>query len=70
MFVTLIGKTQKGKNRVRDHGRVWEVIKTTDRVLFSPQAGPWLQVVPVKTGASAARWVHASQDQDFAQVLA
>ena len=27
MILTLKGKTNKGKNRIREHGEVWEVLE-------------------------------------------
>lgn len=74
--MTLLGKTiqmkglsQKGKNRIRDHGDRWTVFAETDRVLFSPSIpGPWLFVSPVglSHGDKSSRWVKLHGDLDFA----
>ena len=71
-IVQLTGVTQKGKNRVREHGNRWTVLAETDRVLFAPNAaGPWLFVTPNPAGPGlgqddkASRWVHANNDSDF-----
>lgn len=66
--IQLKGITQKGKNRVREHGDRWVVLAETDRVVFAPNnPGPWLFVAPVGKGQEdkASRWVRASDDLDF-----
>lgn len=66
--IQLKGITQKGKNRVREHGDQWTVLAETDVVLFSPnQHGPWLFVSPVGCDQNhkASRWVRVSGDTDF-----
>ncbi len=66
--ITLKGKSQKGKNRVREHGETWFVNAETDRVLFDKsRAGPWLYVVPNGRAHDdkAGRWVHGTADNDF-----
>jgi len=66
--IRLKGKTQKGKNRVREHGEMWSVLAVTDHVLFSnDSAGPWLFITPEgKTqNDKASRWIHGLQDVDF-----
>jgi len=66
--IKLQGISQKGKNRVREHGSDWHVLAETSTVLFSPnKAGPWLFVAPIGKGQDdkASRWVHATNDSDF-----
>lgn len=70
--VQLKGISQKGKNRVREHGDRWTVLAETDRILFAPgKAGPWLFITPNPAGPGlgqddkASRWVHANNDHDF-----
>ncbi len=66
--IRLKGISQKGKNRVREHGERWVVLAETDRVLFAPNSpGPWLYVAPPGFSQSdkPSRWVHASIDLDF-----
>ena len=73
--MTLLGKTiqlkgisQKGKNRVREHGDRWTVLAETDRVLFAPNnQGPWLFIAPRGLGQNdkASRWVRATADENF-----
>jgi hypothetical protein len=77
--VTLLGKTiqlkglsQKGKNRVREHGDRWVVLAETDHVLFSPgEPGPWMFVAPVGKGQDdkASRWVRSVGDGDFTVIM-
>lgn len=66
--IHLKGITQKGKNRVREHGEQWSVLAETDVVLFSPSKhGPWLFIAPLGCDAThkASRWVHKNNDADF-----
>ena len=70
--VQLKGISQKGKNRIRDHGDRWTVLAETDRVLFAPSSqGPWLFLAPLGLGQNdkASRWVRASDDVDFTVVV-
>lgn len=68
--VILVGKTLKGKNRVRNIGSEWTVIAHTDRVLFSPgKVGNWLHIEPVNSSSvdrdRLSRWVNLDDDPDF-----
>jgi hypothetical protein len=66
--IILKGLSQKGKNRVRDHGERWVVLAETDRVLFAPdKTGPWVFVAPTGKGQDdkASRWVRVVGDADF-----
>lgn len=67
IVVTLTGITKKGKQRVRDFGPCWRVLRHEDRVLFNPEIGPWLLITPLGRVAedNAARWVRANCDADF-----
>ena len=70
--IKLKGISQKGKNRVREHGSDWTVFAETDHVLFQPNdGGPWLFVGPVGTaqGGKASRWVRSFDDADFQVVV-
>ena len=65
--IRLKGITQKGKNRVREHGEMWSVLAETDRVIFSTEAGGWLFVAPEgkMQNDKASRWIHKLDDLDF-----
>jgi hypothetical protein len=64
--LVLRGKTQKGRNRVRENGAEWEVIRISDKVLFDDRPGPWLFVNPTsRTDDDKSRWIHSSADKDF-----
>lgn len=70
--IKLKGKSQKGKNRVRDHGELWTVLAETDRVLFAPNtSGPWIFIAPIGLGQDdkASRWIRANDDADFVVVI-
>lgn len=61
--VTLKGVSQKGKNRVREHGPVWTVVDISQTVRFSDVPGPWLLLSSPDT---CIRWFNPRQDKDFA----
>lgn len=60
----LSGKTQKGKNRIRELGDEWDLERTADSVLFDFRPGPWGLVAP-KTNRDKSRWIHLTHDHDF-----
>jgi hypothetical protein len=65
-IVSLKGKTQKGKNRVRELGAQWQVEREADSVLFNDDPGPWLLIVPlVDPTGTKFRWLKKFHDQDF-----
>ena len=67
VVIQLAGISNKGKQRIKQHGSAWRVIFRRDTVLFSTQRGPWLMVVPDSHGdtSEASRWVHALFDANF-----
>lgn len=70
--IRLKGKSQKGKNRIREQGETWCVFAVTDHVLFNKGAvGPWLFVSPEGKDQNhkASRWVHGLTDVDFDIIL-
>jgi hypothetical protein len=61
--VKLTGKTLKGKNRVREHGEIWDVIQIDRQlgILIKPEGFPSdMEVRWVSTG-----WSNAGTDKDF-----
>lgn len=62
MKVFLEGKTLKGRNRIREHGNVWEVAIVQQEVIFSYNPGPWW-LVQAPDGHS--RWIHSLEDEHF-----
>lgn len=64
--VILKGKTQKGKNRVRENGSIWVITKIHKGMTgFSNKTSIWLQLMPEKTGDAGIRWVDSKDDKDF-----
>ena len=59
MDIELIGKTVKGKNRIREHGKFAKITQESKRVFFTYKEGPWFYIKPHE------RWVHANDDPDF-----
>ena len=62
MVVKLTGKTNHGKNRVREHGSKWEVLDHT-----SPLQPNKLWVRSTLTWDT--RWVHPTNDTNFNVVI-
>lgn len=72
MIVKLKGKTQKGKNRIREWGETWKVTAKNESVLFSNERGPWASVIPIdiptenqKSPVMGLRWINLRSDEDF-----
>lgn len=65
MKIKLFGKTLKGKNRIRELGNEWSIIRTSLTVLFNPAVGPWALVQPVNGHTLQSRWIHLTHDVDF-----
>lgn len=61
--VVLKGKTSKGKNRIAQHGAVWEVVDCRPFVQRLGH-GTWLLVESKKDGN--CRWISLTDDPDFA----
>ena len=70
--ITLEGKSGLGKNRVRELGSSWRVLRVEQKVHFSTRPGPWLSVEPVgrEDAARFRRWVHETDDANFVVSLA
>lgn len=68
--VMLVGKTLKGKNRLRESNtNTWRIVRISDKVGFSQEPGPWFLVRPCIKDSNESqwlsRWVHSSNDKDF-----
>jgi hypothetical protein len=62
--VKLTGITRHGKNRVREQGEVWEVIRMNPTVSFKTKApGPFM-LLQAAEGINM-RWVSAINDDNF-----
>ena len=70
MSIILKGITQKGKNRVREQGTEWIILKIEHRVLFSQEPGPWWLIRPITGFETASRWIRNMVDKDFEVVEA
>ena len=55
MMIKLTGKTNHGKNRVREHGDLWEVLEVPTGVLSMTHKPPFPPIKSVKTGEE--RWL-------------
>lgn len=78
MYYSLISKTHKGKNKLREiadrcnltkveHIR-WLELGRSNTVVFSDKQGPWLRLVPICADAEQTkfmRWVHLTEDENF-----
>ena len=54
-WVILKGKTRHGKNRIREHGDLWEVLEVPTGVIRMSHKPPFPPIKSVKTGAE--RWL-------------
>ena len=62
--VKLAGITRHGKNRVREQGEVWEVIRMNPTVSFKTKApGPFM-LLQAAEGINM-RWVSTTNDDNF-----
>jgi len=62
--ISLLGKTKKGKERVKQYGAGnWIVKRVEDSVLFSSEKGPWLLIDNGNT--NACRWIHGTWDKNY-----
>ncbi len=62
--VRLTGITRHGKNRVREQGEVWEVIRMSPTVAFKTSApGPFMLLQATKS--INMRWVSTVNDDNF-----
>ena len=61
----LKGLTQKGKNRIRELGSEWTLVKEKESVLFSQVTGPWWLIIPLSGDETKSRWIHSTKDKDF-----
>ena len=67
----LKGKTRKGKNRIKEHGEVWKIVRVADFVELDIN-GPGLLVeavgckcVTCQRWGSDWRWIAWEDDKDF-----
>jgi hypothetical protein len=67
--VKLVGKTQHGKNRVREQGEQWRVVGESDVVHFRTSSpGPYLLLESESEEGPHgpwSRWVSIQRDRDF-----
>ena len=67
-ILLLSGKTQKGKNRIREWGEQWITIgPVVNRVPFAnPGIGPWVIIRSTRDGDGlSSRWLALGEDIDF-----
>ena len=64
MIIRLKGKTNHGKNRVREQGEIWEIIRLNPTVGFKTKApGPFMLLQA--TTSINMRWVSTVNDDNF-----
>lgn len=63
-IIILSGKTQKGKNRVKENGAQWVVIKMSEAcIALDNKPAAWIEPL---SGTDNSRWIHTSiPDPDF-----
>lgn len=63
----LKGKSRKGKNRIREHGPLWRLTRTEDKVFFSDRKGPWLHIESLRN-KNYGRWINEFDDEDMSVI--
>lgn len=70
--VSLRGKSNKGKQKIRHFGELWVIVGIQDTVQFTHVRGPWINVRSTKQRDEDGnavnvdfRWVHETSDTDF-----
>ena len=61
--ITLQGKTLKGKNKVRENGRAWRIVRIEDNVSCLKN-GRGILLRPIKKPRNI-RWIKVIDDPDF-----
>lgn len=63
----LVGKTNKGKQRIKSFGNSWEIIRKSQTVIFSGKSGEWWLIKPegFSDDCTESRWMHSTDDNDF-----
>jgi len=64
-FVRLKGKTRKGKNRINQHGDVWEVIDEQLTKILLQSLEKTFKDTPGRVAEKDWRWISATEDRDF-----
>ena len=63
-ILTLVGKTQKGKNRIRELGNKWRIILDWNSVTCL-RGAPGFLIAPVTNDTDKVRWIAKQHDIDF-----
>jgi len=61
--VKLTGISRHGKNRVNENGTMWVVMRFRDKVHFTSEPGPWINLHAVDS--DDFRWVRLEGDKNF-----
>ena len=62
--ITLKGKSLKGKNRIGQHGKEWEVVLITPTRVCLVSMNKTFKM-PDKTWSTDMRWIDLPTDRDF-----
>jgi hypothetical protein len=54
----------EGKKLIREHGQLWRLTNTWDKVSFSDNSGPWYHIQSLRN-PNYGKWIHANDDTDF-----
>jgi hypothetical protein len=65
----LEGRTTKGRERIKEFGAMWRIVRTSSNVRFSEESGPWAMIVPAEVTQDvelrATLWINLRRDFDF-----
>lgn len=67
MKITLEGRTNKGRNRIREFGRIWEIKYMRDNLpMDTDKKAVWAFITPYgNSHPNASRWIKRFNDPDF-----
>lgn len=63
LILLVSGKSFKGKNRIVEHGNLWEIVGLTHNVDFDSRYGEWVLLKALS--GNYTRWMLLNQDLDF-----
>lgn len=62
------GISAKGKQRVKQWGDEWVILRETQQVLFDQKEGPWYFIQAasdITEAGKSTRWIHSEADLHF-----
>jgi len=66
-IIYLQGLTQRGWNKIISNGIEWRINARTEMILFNPEPGPWLFIIPTDQNGNTNKgmWIKEYNDKHF-----